>query len=75
MSKIRLIRSGDPTDEDVTFADAARNAVDAAIAAGAIVMLIAYETQERVNYIAVPNSDALARGLARDISVVLGADE
>ena len=70
MSGLRIV-TGDTGAPSGPMADAARAALEVALAAGATVVVILYETPRTIGWATVPSSDALLRGMietVRDMS-------
>ncbi len=66
MSRLRVVTAGD-AGEAVTFEDAARSSLEAALASGAQAVVILYEVGNVFNWHATPPSEALARGMVDTI--------
>jgi hypothetical protein len=72
MSRLRVV-TGDDTQPEVSFSDAARSALEAALASGACAVVILYETPKTIGWAPVPGSDALARGMVDTVRDLLSA--
>jgi hypothetical protein len=72
----RRLRVANPSGEhfEAGFANTARKALEQALADGAIVLDILYETPAGVRHIAVPNSRAVSVGLHNDMTDILHPD-
>lgn len=69
MSKLRVVKPGEPDDTGMTFADACRSGLESALAKGAVAVCIIYETPEVFGTTTIPAIEAVERGLvaaARD---------
>lgn len=62
MARLRVASGADGVPES-GFADTARAAMEQALAAGAVALVILYETPAERDWIAVPAAQAVARGL------------
>lgn len=76
MSRLRVVAEGDG-EGPIAFDVACRNALDAALASGAIAVVILYETQRTIGWASVPPSDALCRGMVATVTDMIdpGRDE
>jgi hypothetical protein len=61
MSRLRVVQPGDGTPE-MGFAEAARAALEKALADGATVLMIAYETPGAMRAVSVPDGIVVVKG-------------
>lgn len=73
MSRLRVAR---PSGEhfEAGFAKTARLAMEQALAEGAVVLSITYETPHEVKHLAVPNTRAVTLGLHNQLATILYPD-